>query len=145
MNLGVRVVFHILHTSQCRNIHMKMKLNKVINFSIDSDSNKENVNNSQSQSDMFNKICNFETPREMEDLTKNQLTAGGTSVTRFCSGIQKILKSKKGKVEGFLGNQEIEEKNSPQVMDIQIPKFDITSNDDIHENEEDSYKLNKIS
>lgn len=135
----------------------KEDVKKRINFSFDSDADKENTNhdNSQRDSGVFNKFCNFDTPNELNEnpaennnITKHQFTAVGTSETKLESEINKILapnekfpySKNKDKFE-----TEFKTRNVNQIVDIEIPEFtDMKHQNEFEGSDSDSLIINRL-
>ncbi|CAI2370536.1 unnamed protein product [Moneuplotes crassus] len=117
---------------------------KQIDFSSSLDSNKENIHNSQNHTDVFNKICNYETPDETLNVLKPVThNAPGTSATKFGSGSHELVIETDSKEELCMKSA-LKERNSPKIMDIKIPKFNLSSDEEEPGNEK-SYILNKLA
>lgn len=113
---------------------------KQIDFSSANDSNKENIHNSQNNTDVFNKIWNYETPNEPIEAQKPHPSAQGTSETKFNTGGINIL-SEKSHHKDYNLQSALQHKFSPKQMNVRIPKFDLSSE---NEGEEQSFIVNRL-
>lgn len=133
-------------------------MKKKINFSFNSDADKENTNheNSHKDSGVFNKFCNFDTPNDLNEnlvennnITKHPFTAVGTSATKLGSEINKILapnekfscSQNKDKFEtGF------KTRNVNQIVDIDIPEFtNMKLQNELDRSNSDSFIVNRLA
>lgn len=114
----------------------KDEVKKHINFSFD-DNNKENTNvqNSQANTDLFNRICEADSPEgQNPNISKVPNTAVQTSDSKFCTEIKKLMTQNLHPPKEF--GTEKKTRNENGIVDIQVPELS-----DLHYGEEISERL----